>query len=364
MSTAVLEQLKPGEIRVFTAPTVRGTYSIAVNENGTAMVTGLEVFRAGTFRDSMGDQMTWTEAHLDMMVAHFALLRDNGSFPDVPFRSDHSFSVDKVVGYFEGLARVGDKLTADVLLTEPTAVEKFNRGTYRSRSLEVGMYVTNDEAPYFPVVMGCAFVDIPAVEGLHRNGQSVKAFNFSSTSQVPQEAIVPDPVVPAPAPAPHAFRIGDSTVTDYAAVQAHIDSQGRLILDLNAKVAASDDFAKGVKLLDRKAFVAKLAADNKIGQPQVEGLEALVTAESFDDAAFDAFKKAYENAPVLSILGNHGGGSGDPNTPPSSPASERADRIAVLEGIVAGHRHSQMSEDKIVKTNSYQELQKLLAAAS
>lgn len=351
---------QPGEIRVYSAPVVgRDNHQFAQNADGSRTILGLEIFKAGTFRDSLGDTQTWTDAHLEQMVFHFDLLRKTDVFPNVPFRADHSWSVDKVIGYIDNLYAQGGKLVADVNVTEPAAFDKFERGTYRSRSLEVGMYGTNAEEFYYPVVMGCAFVDIPAVEGLHRNGQPVKAFAFSSTP--PKEPDVPDPT---PAPATFAFRIGDATETDYAKVQAHIDglttqvaTLGASNADLLAQVAAHDDFKKGVRDGERTAFVTGLAAAGKIAQPQVESLTAL--AVGMTDEQFDGLKASYEHAPKLSILGQH---AGLPTGSPDPLGGDAGDRKDVLETMIAQHRRAGLSEDEIVKTASYRELQTLVGA--
>jgi hypothetical protein len=157
----------------------------------THVISGIRIFRAGSFSDSMGVRSEWTVEDLDAMVANFTKLRSNGILPNVPVRADHSRSINSVVGYFTNLYREGDYLLADMELTEPDAVGKYQRGTYRSRSAEIGVYVTNDEQVYWPTVLGLAFCDIPAVEGLH-----AAALSAFSAAQVPATALVE--VSPAP----------------------------------------------------------------------------------------------------------------------------------------------------------------------
>lgn len=145
---------------------------------GTHLIKGMRIFRAGSFANSLGERSDWTTADLDEMVKNFEDLRSRGILPNVPVRADHSRSVNNVVGYFTSLYREDDYLLADVELTEPDAVGKYERGTYRSRSAEIGVYVSNDEQVYWPVVMGVAFCDIPAVEGLH--AAALSAFSAAS----------------------------------------------------------------------------------------------------------------------------------------------------------------------------------------
>lgn len=152
---------------------------------GSHILRGLRIFKKGTFKDSMGMERTWEDTHLEQMAFHYTLLKDGGFLPNVPVRVDHSFSVQNVAGYFLNVYREKDDssfLAADVEITEPDAYAKWERGTYRSRSLEVGMYETNDGAMYWPVILGLAFVDIPAVEGLHGRSQGDTAY-FSQTLQ-------------------------------------------------------------------------------------------------------------------------------------------------------------------------------------
>lgn len=362
MSAPATLDMKPGELRVFTTSQVGAQgHTFTANQDGTGTIHSLEIFRAGTFRDSWGDQATWTDAHLQQMVFHFDMLRGNGIFPDVPFRSDHSFSIEKVIGYFDALRAVGDKLVADINVTEPTAAEKFIRGTYRSRSLEVGMYVTNNEEAYYPVVMGCAFVDIPAVEGLHsRDGKSIRSFSFSSPSQeVPK---VTTPVVtdvpaapPAPAPQAHVFRIGPDNETDFAKVQVYITGLEAEVTTLRAGAAAAEDFAKGVREAEREAFVKSLATEGKIVAPQVEGLVAL--CKGFSPEQFEAYKATYAAAPKLPLLENHSGAAGDGSADQGLSAEAKA--LQDAKDMVAHHRRSGLAEADIQKTASY----RLLVAA-
>ena len=105
------------------------------------------------------------------MVANFETLRERGLLVDVPVREDHTQTIGNVKGYFTAMRTDGDFLYADIEFTEPDGAEKYNRGTYRGRSIEIGTYETNGADPeeFAPAVMGLAFVDIGAVEGLYRN---------------------------------------------------------------------------------------------------------------------------------------------------------------------------------------------------
>lgn len=150
--------------------------SLAKNGDGTFTITGIDFLKAGTFNG-----LGLLEVDLEAMVGHFVQLRDAGIFLP-PFRLDHSWSVLSVIGWIENLEtyrRVdatdsmektflrGDvRLTGSVDYTPDQIVKAIKSGSLRNRSSELGYYVTNSGVELPLVFYGCAFVDIPAVEGL------------------------------------------------------------------------------------------------------------------------------------------------------------------------------------------------------
>jgi hypothetical protein len=135
---------------------------------GTHIVHGKRIFRAGTFKDSKGVLHTWTIEQLDAVVANFNHLRGQNLLAGVPVRVDHTFSARDVVGWVSDLKRDGEFLVADLHLTESAAFSKWDSGTYEPVSSELAPYETNGGDIYYPTLIGVAFVDIPAVEGLYR----------------------------------------------------------------------------------------------------------------------------------------------------------------------------------------------------
>ena len=143
---------------------------------GDTVSRDVGVLKAGRFH---GGDVTLDAADLEAIASRFDLM-----FPDVfvpPFRLDHGMSVTEVVGYFEALRVVeladpsnGGKVTAylvgDVRWIDDGVVEDLRRPLekrrLRNRSSEIGKYETNAGEVYPLVLYGCAFVDIPAVEGL------------------------------------------------------------------------------------------------------------------------------------------------------------------------------------------------------
>lgn len=123
----------------------------------------------------------------------------------------------------------------------------------------------------------------------------------------------------------------------------------------------------------RKDFVESLAASNKISATQIDSLVALVNGDgkvpAMSDEQFAVFQASYESMAPSTLFDNHAttteaSQSGFQfQSQPEMSASERADRISVLEGTVAMHRRT-MPEEKVKNTPSFIELQKLLGAAN
>lgn len=160
--------------------------------NGNLILEGVAVFRSGTFRDSMGFQHQWEPEHMTQMVDNYTILSSRGVITSVPIRSDHvgflDSSLKSVVGYHIGIrteerinsvsGEMCTYLLADMEIIDPDAIQKIESGLWRNLSSEIGTYLTNAEAEYWPVYMGVAFVDFPAVEGL-ANSFSKRAPNDS-----------------------------------------------------------------------------------------------------------------------------------------------------------------------------------------
>jgi hypothetical protein len=370
MSTAVASRFQG--IAYFAADAVKTARGHQIDrlEDGTARVRGVEIFKAGTFRDSMGEQNTWTVAHLLMMVNNFNLLKDADIFTDVPVRRDHGYSLANVMGYFESLYVIGDRLLADIHVTEPDQVDKLARTTYRSVSVEVGMYVTNDETPYWPTVMGVAYVDIPAVEGLHSKNIPVAYFSRTDSTQEKPVTTEND----RGAQRPSSFRIKGVETSDHAAVQSHIAElearpapaafrvNGTETMDftaVQAHITALEGFASETRDNGRKSFVTGLADGKspKIAATQVETLTELAIGMS--DEQFAKFKASYELAPALSLTANHGSDANKGGDAPAGGNGEKASEKLVLQEQLAMHRNAGMSEDEIQNTKAFKRLAQL-----
>lgn len=394
--------IAPRVITAFASPvTTRET------DTGTHVIEGIRIFKSGTFADSMGIVRTWEPIHLDMMAAHFKLLRDGDIFPNVPVRVDHSFSARDVVGYFLNVYRDAEDdtfLAGDIEITEPDAFEKWERGTFRSRSLEVGMYETNGESPqsYFPVVMGLAFVDIPAVEGLHAKGTSPGLFSQPIVDGPQGDDVTHEEFLAAcryaqwVEAATYAQNVADwEAAASYAQAVQDIQEQATAlgvtlptadhsgfrpdqpitfglpngqqatmtVAEMASNLGSLMTYRQETIMSSRRSYVEQLAKDGKIGQPQVESMKLIVAGDehgngAMTDEQFTAFKKSYDEAGVASLFGTgFGGGGGDTDI----PAVTAADEIATLEEIVQNHRNRGATQEEIEKMASFKKLTALKA---
>jgi hypothetical protein len=359
----------------------------------------VKIFRVGTFTDMFGRERTWTVEDLDKAVENFYALRDLNIVPNVPIREDHTISIKDVVGYFLSVRRVGEFLFGDWEWSSWDAKYKWDEKKYRNRSIEIGQYVTNDGAKYDPVVLGLAFVDFPAVEGLYRiadhgddmttsNDNTDQAAADAAAAQAAADAATAqaaadqaaaqaaadaaaaqaaadqaaaqaaaDAAAAAAAQAaepvgahranmqPHSFRLnGTDEVSDYAKVQEHI---------VSLETFRTETIESG-----RTSFLDGLVKDKVISGPQAEKFRVVV--KDMDDATFAAFREGFDGMKPANLFARHDvGGSG------GAPGDDaRADRISVLEGIVANHRARGASPEDIQKMSSFQELQTLKNATA
>lgn len=357
------------------------------DDNRILVIEGLPVFRSGTFRDSMGFQHSWESIHMDQMVSHFDLLRGRSIFSDVPVRSGHPGWLTsgqegngKVVGYHTRLyvetrisktdAKEYSYLLSDVEILDDEAIKAIEKGLWRNRSAEVGSYVTNDEAEFWPVYMGVAYIDIPAVEGLNSFS---KQSNFSlmmetestvsdskTKAQAPPEELK-SPQPPAPptqnadehgragggvtaAPTPpvptHVFSVGGQEVSDFAAVQAHIDSL--------------EAFQSEAITARRTEFVKGLVTAGKVLAPQEEATQAF--ASSLDSKQFESWKATWADVPANTLLGNYGQSSQQGGVPDESAATAQEKGLETARAIIEMHQRGGVSADEIKRTASYKAL--------
>lgn len=322
-------------------------------------IRNVEIFKAGSFRDSSGELSTWEIDHLHQMVDNFHQLRQLDRLPNVPVRLDHTRSIKDVVGYITDLRVNGDKLVADIEFTDQRAMEMYSSGTLRSRSIEIRGYEDNSQAFHWPVVAGLAFVDLPAVEGLHSlSDQPVASYWFDEK----------EGTVPTNNPEASVFAFNLATVgqtIDYAQVQNYVTGLEAEVASLTASnfsLSSENDALKQAlqehAASSRASFVRNLADTNKIAAPQVDSLTAL--AQSLNDEQFAAFAASYEAAPILTLLADHGNGISNPT---GEANDETARKIADFTAVIENLRKAGMSDDEIARTNTFKQLTALKTGA-
>ncbi len=352
-------------------------------DNGNLVMEGVAVFRTGTFRDSMGYQNTWESLHMKQMIDNFNHLKSSGVFDDVPVRDGHPGWLingiagnGRVVGWHTSLRSESikaphdgveyDYLLADYEILDEDAKRDIASGLWRNRSSEIGTYLSNAEAEFWPVYMGVAYVDIPAVEGLNFSASQAGApapkvyvmFDSSSKEKnvgdtppaAPSQGSQPPagtqqhgaPAAPAAPAQPFMFTIGGAQVSDYAAVQAHISSL--------------ESFRDETTKTNRENFVKALVAGNKIPATKLDAYTKHVSAMSAEQ--FSNFQDLYGDMEVPSLLGQHGGGVANDGKPSVQHSAEQGSdaRKMILTERVRMHSAAGTPKATIEKMDSYREL--------
>jgi hypothetical protein len=337
---------------------------------GALVLEGVPAFRSGTFRDSMGYQNTWEGMHLRQMLMNWDHLTSTGIFKDVPVRDGHPGWVvmglpgnGKVVGYHSNV-RV-ETLTAphdgkdydywlvDYEILDEEAAKAIESGLWRNRSAEIGTYKTNDETEFWPVYMGVAYVDIPAVEGLQFSKDSgVKLLDMIDHSKETGVGDV-NPTNSTPpaqgegagffnrdAVKPFTFSIAGQSTTDPVAVQQHIQVLEKFQSDL-AETARVD-------------FVNGLAKENKIAATQLDG--ALKFAKGLSADQFEDYKAMWADAPASSLLSNHGQTVTNADNSTNGGGATAVDSLDIARQTVASFKQAGLSRAHIEQTPSFKAL--------
>lgn len=126
------------------------------------VIKNVEIFKAGTYSGQ-----PYTEDDLDQMVTNFEALRSGGQFEPV-FKKDHSESVENQIGWIVGVRREGSVLLGDLHVTEWSAYDKIESGTWKYLSSEIYPPVLASEEFGIDgyVLRGVAIVSVPKVKGL------------------------------------------------------------------------------------------------------------------------------------------------------------------------------------------------------
>jgi hypothetical protein len=362
-------------------------------------VTGLRIFKPGTFTDMFGRETTWVSEDMQRIAANFADLKGREIFPNVPMRVDHSSSVRNIVAYFDNVQydAVDGFLKGDITFVDPAEFAHYQNGKYRNRSIEVGTYVTNQGTELAPVMYGCAFVDIPAVEGLFRKELNMSQQQGDPTPTSTEQgdngapSVSPEPTAdPQGNPATtgdaptddqqraagtaqggnagqsteppatmgtsqsaggqmHKFMIAGREVTDPNEVQACLSRQEAELIVLRGVVSASQKAAKD-------SWVEQLVKDNKIMAPQKDAFRAHI--ETLDEQAYASFRVIYDSAPPSNLFARHDTDGGATGT--GAPTNNEK---AILEAQVERMPAMGMTREQIEKSDQFKRLQALTTAA-
>lgn len=356
------------------------------------------VFRSGEFADSMGEVKVWSELDIQQLANNFSLLAESGILEKVPVRCDHfsifSGGLAGQIGYHENV-RAENRISpvdgaeytylmADMVILRPDAIDHVLSGLWSNRSAEIGPYSTNfsggESRRYEPVLLGTAFVDIPAVEGLTFAKKEATASAGASPTIILEESMGATGKTPANGAtgenneggaaqhsAPRAsfeFRIGKDTTSDFAAVQRHIDSQAEQITAQDAELTGLREFQSTALTKERTDYVASLVKDNIITAPQAEKFSKLVL--SMDAEGFEMFKSAYADAEPHSLLENYGASSNvapgaSVDTPGSQAFNAERDKVSDEESILREQvkmhaRAGRVTHEEIAKYSCFTKL--------
>lgn len=354
------------------------------NGSKVLLMENVALFRSGTFRDSIGEQMTWEPADIEEFVRNFEYLRSSGIFPDVPVRVGHpQFGVSSarnVIGYITSLraatkaAKDGKEYTwlvGDYEILDPDAQVRVANGLYRNRSAEIGIYVDNNEVMHAPVFMGVAIVDIPAVERLNEftNHQAQGDPNLAyiyyteetmgnlvtppTANGAVQQQQQPAPVAPAPA-APEApaatFSIGGTTTSDPAVVQNYISNLESQVQSLRAAETAR-------VMAERENFVNSLAEGQDARISAADLPRQLAFARGLNQEQWEIWRATMEALPANPMFANHAGTTSTaPVAPVVAPETQVDAELAVARDIVLTLHRANVDQEQIMATDQYKKL--------
>lgn len=363
------------------APTWEFKDGPAGSSNQILYVYNMPVFRSGTFKDSLGEQLTYEPIHIDEMASYFSLLRNNQVFTDVPVRKGHgSFFGDPMtglVGYHDAVrtkdivAKDGNTyryFLVDFHLPNPEDQQNFITGLWRNRSSEVGWWESNEGATYYPVYQGFAFVDIPAVQYLNVFSNAQRQFSLLDDEK--KELIMSGTPAPPPVatPAPESqgegaynFSCGGMSTNNFAAVQKYITDLENRCGELTTDNDRLTEFYSATQLQTRRDFVSKLASDKKILASQLESLTKYAV-ELPSQEAFTKWSELYINVPEIPLFGRFGG-NGNGSAPPADPAnpdesSEEKD-FRLAYDTVKWNKDGGMRSEVIKNTASFKRMTEL-----
>jgi hypothetical protein len=148
--------------------------------------------------------------------------------------------------------------------------------------------------------------------------------------------------------------VNGSATTNLQAVQQHIN-----MLETFRSETIESSRIEFVENLSRQGKILATQVGNKPeGTQAASGLIAF--ALGLSDEQFSDWKATFDAAQTMSMFDPHGTNSGDEGRPMNGGSGDSVqDEIDTLEGIVAAHKASGMTEEQIESKASYKKLQAL-----
>ena len=310
------------------------------------IIKNVEIFKVGTWK-----KRTYTADHLQEMADNFRSLKDAGTYDPV-FKKNHSERVEDQVGWIYDVRRDGDVLLADLHITDWSAYDKIQEGTWKNLSSEIYLpaLALDEFGINGHVLRGVAIVSVPQVKGLkglvlnseileeEKGGvivkreqveallkkwnkyseDELKAFSdeeiFAKFSEVTEGIEIPAATPAAPA-APAVPAVGQANFSENGG-QGFVVMSQKDILDLAQSIGSKDQ--KNIDLFSEVVKLKKESKENKVERK----VEALMKAgkvtpaekagimsfsEKLDETSFDAYFATLESRSPVAEFGELGG---------------------------------------------------------
>jgi phage I-like protein len=311
------------------------------------IIKNVEIFKVGTWK-----KRTYTADHLQEMADNFRTLKDAGTYDPV-FKKNHSERVEDQVGWIYDVRRDGDVLLADLHITDWSAYDKIQEGTWKNLSSEIYLpaLALDEFGINGHVLRGVAIVSVPQVKGLkglvlnseileeEKGGvivnreqveallkkwnkyseDELKAFTdeevFAKFSEVTEGIEIPAAAAATPPVIPAVPAAGQANFSENGG-QGFVVMSQKDILELAQSINGKDK--QNIDLFSEVVKLKKESKENKVERK----VEALMKAgkvtpaekagiisfsEKLDETSFDAYFATLESRSPVAEFGELGG---------------------------------------------------------
>jgi len=314
------------------------------------LLQNVEILREGTFKG-----IEWTKEKMLEAIENFKKLKETAGL-EPPVRIGHrgensAENVKNVVGYIDSLSLTevdGEaRMVADMDIVEEDFLKDVEKGKYRKRSIEFGLYEDNDGNEFLNVLWGVGFVDIPQVERLAE--VAVYSKTMEALAKEPDEELEEEDKEEAK----EEDKTDDSEnkEEDKGEEQEQLDKKDETI------TLSREEFSKLEKAkqelnekLDKERFdkresdLGVFVADAKISQEMSKNLEGFVKA--LPEELYGQFKGFVESLPKLVELDKEYGKTKSKKTDESKTAEER---VAYAQDVVKSKLKTMGYSDEEIK---------------